>query len=59
MRSFAGSRKEMLFGQLLTSIDQKFRRDDGKACASLGARAGKTPVILDTLIHFLVQALVL
>ena len=36
-RSFAGSRKEMLFGQLLTSIEQKFRRDDGKACGSLGA----------------------
>jgi hypothetical protein len=37
----------MLFGQLLTSIEQKFCRDDGKAYGSLGAWAGKTPVILD------------
>jgi len=34
MKSSVGSRKEMLFGQLLTSIEQKFRRDDGKACQS-------------------------
>ena len=37
----------MLFGQLLTSIEQKFRRDDGKAYGSLGVWAEKTPVILD------------
>ncbi len=37
----------MLFAQLLTSIDQKFCRDDGKAYSSLGAWAEKTPVILD------------
>ncbi len=37
----------MLFGQLLTSIEQKFCRDDGKAYGSLGAWAEKTPVILD------------
>ncbi|MGA2938669.1 MAG: hypothetical protein ABSF52_16430 [Syntrophobacteraceae bacterium] len=37
----------MLFGQLLTSIEQKYCRDDGKAYGSLGAWAEKTPVILD------------
>ena len=37
----------MLYGQLLTSIDQKFCRDDGRAYGSLGAWAEKTPVILD------------
>ena len=37
----------MLFGQLLTSIEQKFRRDDGKAYGSLGAWAAETPIILD------------
>jgi hypothetical protein len=37
----------MLFGQLLTLIQQKFCRDDGKAYGSLGAWAEKTPVILD------------
>jgi hypothetical protein len=31
----------------LTSIEQKFCRDDGKAYGSLGAWAEKTPVILD------------
>jgi hypothetical protein len=37
----------MLFGQLLTSIEQKFCRDDGRAFGSLGAWAERTPVILD------------
>jgi phage terminase large subunit GpA-like protein len=37
----------MLFGHLLTSIEQKFCRDDGKAYGSLGAWAEKTPVMLD------------
>jgi phage terminase large subunit GpA-like protein len=37
----------MLFGQLLTSIERKFSRDDGHDWGGLAAWAGKTPVILD------------
>jgi hypothetical protein len=37
----------MLFDQLLTSIEQRFSRDDGRAYGSLGEWAEKTPIILD------------
>jgi hypothetical protein len=37
----------MLFDQLSTSIEQRFSRDDGKACGSLGQWAVSTPIILD------------
>ena len=37
----------MLFAQLLTSIEQKFPRVEGKDCGTLGSWAEKTPVILD------------
>jgi hypothetical protein len=36
----------MLFDQLLTSIEQKFCRDDVKAYGSLGTWVGNTPLIL-------------